>query len=65
MFQEFYAHSNHLIWPLLGLILFVAIFAGVLAFVIFGLRDKDKIDELAAMPLEPDTDNAHAEGRAG
>jgi len=65
MFQDFFANSSHLIWPLMGLILFVAIFAGVLAFVFFGLRDKTKIDELAALPLEPDTDNAHTEGRAG
>ncbi len=75
MFQEFYANSSHLIWPLLGLVIFVTIFIGVLAYVFFGLRDRDKIDELAALPLESDsgTDTAgpdlatglgHATGRA-
>jgi len=75
MYQEFYANSSHLIWPLLGLVIFVSIFIGVLAYVFFGLRDRDKIDELAAMPLAPDsgTDTAgpartagldHATGRA-
>jgi hypothetical protein len=64
LFQEFFAKSTLLVWPLAGLIIFVAIFAGVLAFVIFGLRDGTKIDEIAALPLEPDTADAHAEGRA-
>ena len=64
MFQEFYANSNHLIWPLIGLLIFVAVFLGVLAFVFLGLRDKDKIDELAALPLESDTGEDQAEGRA-
>ena len=64
MFQEFFAKSDLLIWPLVGLIIFVAIFLGVLAFVFFGLRDQDKIDEIAALPLEPDTGEGHAEGRA-
>ena len=31
MYQEFYANSEHLIWPLLGLLLFVLMFVGVLA----------------------------------
>lgn len=75
MYQEFYANSSHLIWPLVGLIIFVSIFIGVLAYVFFGLRDRDKIDAIAALPLELDsgTDTAgpgrasgldHATGRA-
>jgi cbb3-type cytochrome oxidase subunit 3 len=64
MFQEYYANSSLLIWPLVGLIIFVAIFTGVLAYVFLGLRDKSKIDELAALPLDTDTDEGHAEGRA-
>jgi len=65
MYQEFYANSEHLIWPLLGLVIFVSIFIGVLAYVFFGLRDRDKIDAIAALPLESDsgTDTA-APGRA-
>lgn len=65
MFQEFYAKSELLIWPLVGLIIFLAVFAGVLAFVFFGLRDRDKLDEIAALPLEPDHGiDSPAEGRA-
>lgn len=64
MFQDFFAKSTLLVWPLLGLIIFVTIFAGVLAYVFLGLRDKDKISEMAALPLEPDTAEGHAEGRA-
>lgn len=64
MFQEFFSNSDLLVWPLAGLIIFVAIFTGVLAFVVFGLRDKDKIKKIAALPLEPDTFEGHAEGRA-
>lgn len=69
MFQDFFAKSDHLIWPLLGLIIFVLIFIGVLAYVFLGLRDREKIDAIAALPLEPDSgvdSNArgHANGRA-
>ena len=55
MYQEFYAKSDLLIWPLIGLLIFVSIFAGVLAYVVFGLRDKSKVDALAALPFEPET----------
>jgi len=65
MFQEFYAKSDLLIWPLIGLIIFLAVFAGVLAFVFFGLRDKEKLDAVASLPLEPDhVTDSQAEGRA-
>ncbi len=64
MYQEFYDKSEHLIWPLLGLVFFVAIFVGVLAFVFLGLRDKDKIKKMSAMPLDDDSVSGHANGRA-
>jgi cbb3-type cytochrome oxidase subunit 3 len=71
MFQEFYARSDHLIWPLVGLLIFVLLFVGVLAYVFFGLRDKEKVDEIAALPLAEDTatdgsldDSCQADGRA-
>ena len=57
MYQEFYANSEHLIWPLVGLLLFVLMFVGVLAYVFLGLRDQDKVDEIAALPLADDTDD--------
>jgi cbb3-type cytochrome oxidase subunit 3 len=55
MYQEFYAKSEHLIWPLVGLVIFVLMFVGVLAYVFLGLRDKDKVAEIAALPLADDT----------
>ena len=71
MFQEFYAQNDHLIWPLVGLLIFMLLFVGVLAYVFFGLRDKDKVDEIAALPLAEDTaadggpnDSSQADGRA-
>ena len=65
MFQEFYAGNDLLIWPLIGLLIFVSVFMGVLAFTFFGLRDRSKLEEIAALPLEPDHgDDDRAEGRA-
>jgi hypothetical protein len=52
VYQEFFAKSDHLIWPLLGLVIFVSIFLGVLAYVFLGLRDKSKIEAVANLPLE-------------
>ena len=65
MFQEFFARSDMLVWPLVGLLIFLAIFAGVLAYTFFGLRDRKKIDEIAALPLADDhATDGQAEGRA-
>ena len=55
MYQEYLSKSDHLIWPLIGLLIFVLMFVGVLAYVFLGLRDKDKVDEIAALPLADDT----------
>lgn len=54
MFQEYFARSEHLIWPLLGLLICAAVFCGVLAYVVLGLRDARKLDRLASLPLEPE-----------
>jgi hypothetical protein len=54
MYQEYLAGSSYLIWPLIGLIIFVTMFLGVLAYVFLGLRDKDKVDKMAALPFEPE-----------
>lgn len=65
MYQEFYNRSDLLIWPLAGLIIFLAVFLGVLAFTFLGLRDRKTIDAIAALPLEPDNEiDSPAEGRA-
>lgn len=56
MFAEFFAaRSGLLIWPLIGLVLFLAAFAAVMLHVMFGLRDARKRDRLAALPLADDT----------
>lgn len=51
MFQEYFAGSEHLVWPLVGLLIFVLFFLGVLAYVFLGLRDKEKVDRMAALPF--------------
>jgi hypothetical protein len=52
MFQEFFSRSSHLVWPLMGLLLSVAFFIGVLAYVFLGLRDRKHISRLAALPFD-------------
>ena len=65
MYQEFDAGSDLLVWPLVGLLIFFAVFMGVLAYAFFGLRDRRTIDELSALPLaEDDATDAQTEGRA-
>ena len=54
MFAEFYAQNPLLFWPLVGLVIFLTSFAGVLVYVLLGLRDRRKVDSLAAMPLASD-----------
>ena len=54
MFAEFYAQNPLLFWPLVGLVIFVGSFAAVLVYVLIGLRDRDKVSHLAALPLESD-----------
>jgi hypothetical protein len=52
MYQQFYQGSSLLIWPLVGLLLFVASFAAVLVYVIVGLRDRRSLEHLAGLPLD-------------
>jgi hypothetical protein len=52
MFQEYFAGSNLLVWPLIGLTVFVLSFAAVILYVVFGLRDPRKRDHIAALPLD-------------
>jgi len=55
MYKEFYAHSDLMIWPLVGLAIFVLSFIGVLAYVFFGLRKSREMDRMASLPLDDDT----------
>ena len=65
MFKEFFANSDLMVWPVVSLLIFAVIFIGMLAFVFFGLRDKEKLDAIAALPFAPETEiETKAEGRA-
>ncbi len=69
MFQQFYSGNELLIWPLIGFLLFLGAFVGVLLYVFIGLRDRDKVDRLASLPLAggetpvQSGDNHAAEGK--
>ena len=54
MFQDFYAQSEHLAWPLLGLRIFEGSFVAVLVYVLVGLRNPERVGRIARLPLEPD-----------
>jgi hypothetical protein len=56
MYADFYAQNPLLLWPLVGLVIFVASFAAVLLYVAFGLRERSKVDYLAALPLQSDAE---------
>ena len=58
MYAEFYAQNPLLFWPLVGLAIFLASFTAVLMYVLIGLRDRRKVNYLANLPLESDTDLA-------
>ncbi len=52
MYQDYFAGSDLLVWPLVGLMFFVLSFLGVLWYVLVGLGDERKRDHIAALPLE-------------
>lgn len=57
MYAEFYAQNPLLFWPLVGLAIFLVSFTAVLVYVLVGLRDRRKVNYLASLPLELDTDS--------
>ncbi len=52
MFQQYFAQSDLLMWPLVGLMLFLMSFMGVLWSVFNGLGDARVRDHIAALPLD-------------
>ncbi|MEZ4386406.1 MAG: hypothetical protein R3D98_02275 [Candidatus Krumholzibacteriia bacterium] len=58
MFQQYFADSTLLVWPLIGLAVFVLSFIAVLIYVVFGLKDQAKRDHIAALPLDDDNGGA-------
>ncbi len=67
MFEEFFAtRSGLMIWPLIGLVIFVGAFVTVILYVLIGLKDPRKRDRLAALPLADDfVPRSDAERRIG
>lgn len=65
MYQQFYDKSELLNWPLVGLVIFIGLFLGVLGYVFFGLKNKEQVDALAALPfVTEDESDGYPEGRA-
>jgi hypothetical protein len=50
MYREFFAHSNVLALPILSLMIFIAVFAGIVARVM--RRRPESYDGAAALPLD-------------
>lgn len=70
MIKEFLAQSPHLIFPLVGLVIFLTMFLMVLGYVFIGLRRSGEVTPIAALPfddgqlddtLERATDSARGE----
>ena len=62
MFQELYAKSDLLAWPVIGMLIFLTIFVGVLAYVFLGLRDREKIARIASLPFDDEPNAGEAAG---
>ena len=58
MYADFYAQNPLLFWPLVGLVIFLVSFAAVLLYVALGLRERGKVEYLAALPLVSDAELA-------
>jgi hypothetical protein len=56
MYAEFYSQNPLLFWPLVGLVIFVVSFCAVLLYVALGLRERGKVEYLAALPLASDAE---------
>jgi cbb3-type cytochrome oxidase subunit 3 len=54
MWKEFYAGSELMHWPLVGMLIFLASFLVVLFYVLFVMRNKQEIQHMATLPLDDD-----------
>jgi hypothetical protein len=54
MFQDFFSRSELLRLPLIGMILCLAAFIGILVRHYLGLRHGESFDHLASLPLDDD-----------
>jgi len=55
MYQEFFAGSDLLTFPLVALGIFFIVFVVVVARVIWGFHRRTRLDHLANLPLESDS----------
>ena len=53
-YKDWLADSNLLMGPMIALVIFFAVFVIVLFRVLRGLKDGDKVDRLASLPLADD-----------
>jgi hypothetical protein len=54
MYAQWFAGSDLLVWPLIGLGIFFVTFVAVLIWIFVGMRDTRRTGALAAMPLRDD-----------
>jgi cbb3-type cytochrome oxidase subunit 3 len=54
MYQEFYAGSDLLVFPLIGLGIFFVAFVAVIVYVLFFMRRGRELDRIASLPLDDD-----------
>ena len=62
MFEQFYAKSELLNWPIVGLIIFVTAFVAVMLYVFVGLRNSRSLEHLAQLPLEGESTQSNDKG---
>lgn len=66
MYQDHF-RGNPLLWlPLISLVFFFVFFVAVLIRVTFGMRDRQRVQELAALPFTADgSTSTHVESNDG
>ena len=62
MFLEFLAQGDLLVWPVIGLILFMTVFVGVLVQMALSGRRPDVLADITALPLEKDEQSLPSRG---
>jgi len=58
MYQEHFQGSPWLWLPLISLVFFFVFFMAVLVRVIFGMRDRQRVNELASLPFTADRNSS-------
>lgn len=57
MFQQYFQDSEWLHLPLIALVFFFLFFVGVVARVVFGMRNRRDVEQLAALPFTDERAN--------